>query len=91
MEVQEQAARLAEHNAALERELKEACHSLFDAKRSIGPSTSAVSVESPVVVDLGGSGVVLTTSMDLIVGPKPLSMLLSTISLRACGTIIKEC
>ena len=49
-EVQEQAARLAEQNVALERELRDARQSLSSAGPTMAPSTSAASIEGPVVV-----------------------------------------
>ena len=54
-EVQEQGARLAKHNAILERELREACQSLSGMERSADPSTSVAFVEGPMIVDLGGT------------------------------------
>ena len=49
-QVQEQAARLAEQMAALERELRDARRSLSGTGPTAAPSTSAASVEGPVVV-----------------------------------------
>ena len=49
-QAQEQAARLAEQMAALERELRNARRSLSGAGPTAAPSTSAASVEGPVVV-----------------------------------------
>ena len=49
-QVQEQAARLAKQNAAVERELRDARRSLSGAGPTAAPSTSATSVEGPVVV-----------------------------------------
>ena len=49
-EVQEQAARLAELNVALERELRDAHRSLSGVGPTAAPSTSAAFVEGPVVV-----------------------------------------
>ena len=49
-EVQEQAARLVEQNAALERELRDTLRSFSGAGPTTTPSTSAASVEGPVVV-----------------------------------------
>ena len=49
-QAQEQAARLAEQMAALERERRDARRSLSGAGPTAAPSTSAASVEGPVVV-----------------------------------------
>ena len=49
-EVQEQVAHLAEQNATVERELRDARRSLFGAGPTAAPSTSAASIEGPVVV-----------------------------------------
>ena len=49
-EAQEQAARLAEQYAVLEKELRDAHCSLSGAGPTAAPSTSAASVEGPVVV-----------------------------------------
>ena len=49
-EAQEQAARLAEQYATLERELRDARRSLSGVGSTAAPSTSAASVEGPVVV-----------------------------------------
>ena len=49
-QAQEQAARLAEQMAALERELRDARRSLSGAGPTAAPSTSVASVEGPVVV-----------------------------------------
>ena len=49
-QAQEQAARLAEKMAALDRELRDAHRSLSGAGPTAAPSTSAASVEGPVVV-----------------------------------------
>ena len=77
-EVQEQAAYLVEQNAALERELRDARQSLSGAGPTAAPSTSAASVEGPVVV------------VPTPTGPaaRPLSSRLAAcaISLRASGS-----
>ena len=49
-QIQEQAAHLAEQNAALERELRDTCRSLSGVGPTTSPSTSTASVEGPVVV-----------------------------------------
>ena len=49
-QAQEQAAHLAEQNAALEKELRDTRRSLSGAGPTTTPSTSAASVEGPVVV-----------------------------------------
>ena len=49
-QAQEQAARLAEQMAALERELRDARRSLSGTGPTAAPSTSAASIEGPVVV-----------------------------------------
>ena len=55
-EVQKQAARLVEQNAALKRELRDTRRSLFGASPSAAPSTSTASVEGPVVVVATSTG-----------------------------------
>ena len=49
-QAREQAAHLAEQMAALERELRDAHRSLSSTDPTAAPSTSAASVEGPVVV-----------------------------------------
>ena len=77
-EVQEQATRLAEQNATLEKELRDAHRSLSGASPTATPSTSATSVEDPVVV------------VPTPTGPsaRPLSsrLVACVISLRASGS-----
>ena len=82
-EVQQQAAQLAEQNAALERELWDARQSLSGVDPTTAPSTSAASVEDPVVV-------LLPTPMGHAVRPLSLHSAVSAISLRASGSDIGE-
>ena len=77
-QVQEQAARLAEQNAALERELRDARRSLSDAGPTAAPSTSAASVEGPVVV--------VPTPTDPAAPPLSSRLAACTIILRANGS-----
>ena len=89
-EVQEQAARLAKQNAALERELRNAHQSLFGADPTAAPSTSTASIEGPMVIEVGRIDVVLPTLTDPIVRPSSSPLTLFTISLRASGSDIGE-
>ena len=68
---------------ALERELRDARRSLSDANPIVAPSTSATSVEGPVVV-------VMPTPTGPAICPLPLHLTLPTISLRASGSDIAE-
>ena len=77
-QVQEQAARLAEQNAALERELRDARRSLSDASPTTAPSTSATSVEGPMVD--------LPTPTDPAAPPLSLRLAACTITLRSSGS-----
>ena len=73
-QAQEQAARLAEQNAALERELRDARRSLSGAGPTVAPSTSAASIEGPVVV--------VPTPMDPTAPPLSSCLAACTITLR---------
>ena len=64
--------------AALERELRDACRSLSGAGPTAAPSTSAASVEGPVVV--------LPTPMDPAAPPLSSWLAACTITLRANGS-----
>ena len=77
-QVQVQAARLAEQNAALERELRNACHSLSSVGPTAAPSTSAASVEDPVVV--------VPTPIDPAAPSLSSCLAACTITLRASGS-----
>ena len=77
-EVQEQAARLAEQNAALERELRDARQNLSGDGPTVAPSTSTASVEGPVVV--------VPTPIGLAACPLSSRLATCTISLRASGS-----
>ena len=77
-QIQEQAARLAKQNAALERELRDARRSLSGAGPSAAPSTSAASVEGPVVV--------VSTPTDPATPPLSSRLAACTITLRASGS-----
>ena len=77
-QAQEQAAHLAEQMAALERELRDACRSLSSAGPTAAPSTSAASVEGPVVV--------VPTPTDPVAPPLSSRLAACTITLRASGS-----
>ena len=77
-EIQEQAARLAEQNAALERELRDARQSLSGAGPTVAPATSAASVEGPVVV--------VPTPTDPAAPPLSSRLAACTVTLRASGS-----
>ena len=77
-QVQEQAALLAEQNAALERELKDARRSLSGVGPTTAPSTSAASVEGPVVV--------VSTPTDPAAPPLSSRLAACTITLHANGS-----
>ena len=79
-EVHEQAARLAEHNAVVERELRDACRSLSGAGPTAAPSTSAASVEGPLVV--------VPTPTGPAARPLSSCLVACAISLRASGSDI---
>ena len=81
-QAQRQAAHLAEQNAALERELRDACHSLSGAGPTTAPSTSAASVEGPVVV--------VPTPTDPAAPPLSSRLAACTITLRASGSDVGE-
>ena len=84
-EVQEQAIWLAEQNAILERELRDA----YQSFSSMDP-TSAIFVDSPMVVELGKTSIVLPTPMDPVVQPSSSSLTLSSIFLCVNGSDIGE-
>ena len=77
-QAQEQATRLAEQMAALERELRNARRSLSGAGPTAAPSTSAASVEGPVVV--------VPTPTDLAAPPLSSRLAACTITLRPNGS-----
>ena len=77
-QAQEQAARLAEQNAALERELRDSRRSLSGAGPTAAPSTSAASLEGPVVV--------VPTPTDLAASPLSSRLAACTITLCASGS-----
>ena len=77
-QAQEQAARVAEQMAAFERELRNACQSLFGASPTVAPSTSAASVEGPVVV--------VPTPTDPAAPPLSSRLAACTITLRRSGS-----
>ena len=77
-QIQEQAARLAEQNAALERELRNARHSLSGTGSTVAPSTFAAFVEGPVVV--------VSTPMDPDAPPLSSRLAACSITLRASGS-----
>ena len=77
-QAQEQAACLAEQNAALERELRDARRSLSGASPTTAPSTFAASVEGPVVV--------VPTPTDTAAPPLSSRLAACTITLRASGS-----
>ena len=77
-QAQEQAARLAEQTAALERELRDARRSLSSAGPTVAPSTSAASVEGPVVV--------VPTPTDPAAPPLSSRLAACTITLRPSGS-----
>ena len=77
-QAQEQAARLAEQMAALERKLRDARHSLSSAGPTAAPSTFAASVEGPVVV--------VPTPTDPAAPPLSSQLAACTITLRASGS-----
>ena len=64
--------------AALEKELRDACRSLFGADPTTAPSTSAASIEGPVVV--------VPTPMDPAAPPLSSRLAACTITLRASGS-----
>ena len=77
-QTQEQAAHLAEQNAALERELRDARRSLSGAGPTAAPSTSVASVEGPVVV--------VPTPTDPAAPPLSSRLAACTITRRASGS-----
>ena len=77
-QAQEQAARLVEQMAALERELRDARRSLSGAGPTAAPSTSAASVEGPVVV--------VPTPTDPAAPPLSSRLAACTITLRPSGS-----
>ena len=77
-QAQEQAARLAEQMAALERELRDARRSLSGGGPTATPSTSTASVEGPVVV--------LPTPTDPAAPPLSSQLAACTITLRPSGS-----
>ena len=74
----EQAARLAEQNAALETELRDARRSFSNAGPTAAPSTSAASIEGPVVG--------LPTPMDPAAPPLSSHLAACIITLRPSGS-----
>ena len=77
-QVQESTARLAEQNAALERELRNARRSLSGVGPTAAPSLSAASVEGPVVV--------VPSPMNIAAPPLSSRLAACTITLRASGS-----
>ena len=84
--IQEEAARLAEQNATLQRELNLARQSNSGATAPALPSTSAASIGGPKVHEVRRGDSCRSTPASQVVASAPIALAVATRSLRACGT-----
>ena len=84
--IQEEAARLTEQNATLQRELNLARQSNSGATAPALPSTSAASVGGLEMHEVGRGDSRLCTPVGQAVASMPIAPTVPTRSLRACGT-----
>ena len=84
--IQEEAARLTEQNATLQRELNLARQSNSGATAPTLPSTSAASVGGPEVHEVRRGDSRRSTPASQVVASVPIAPVVAARSLRACGT-----